>query len=89
MRVEAFKRDETPHARFRREAWRRHRTLNTRKRYAMRWLLIGIAALILLPIVWSLFKFATSLALGLVHVALILAVLIFVVGLIRRMLVSR
>jgi hypothetical protein len=55
----------------------------------MRWLLIGIAALILLPIVWSLVKFATSLALGLVHVAIILVVLIFLVGLIRRMLVPR
>jgi hypothetical protein len=53
----------------------------------MRWVLIVIGALILLPIVFSLLKFAASLALGLVHVAILLAVLIFLVGLIRRMLV--
>ena len=55
----------------------------------MRWVLIVIGALVLLPLVFSLLKFATSLAMGILHIAVILAVVIFLVGLIRRMLVPR
>jgi hypothetical protein len=54
----------------------------------MRWILIVIGALILLPILWSLVKLALGLAFGIVHVAIILAVILFIVGLIRRMLVA-
>jgi hypothetical protein len=59
----------------------------------MRWVLIVIAAIVLLPIVWKLLIFATGLAIGLLQLAITLAVVaavaIFIVGLVRRMLVMR
>ncbi len=55
----------------------------------MRWILIVIAALVLLPIAWKLLLLATGMALGLVHLAVILAVVIFLVGLVRRLLILR
>ena len=44
---------------------------------------------ILLPIAFRLLLFATHMAFGLVHLAIVLAVVIFLVGLVRRMLVMR
>jgi hypothetical protein len=55
----------------------------------MRWVLIIIGAIILLPILWSLLKFAAGLAVGVVQFAVVLAVIIFLVGLIRRLLLVR
>lgn len=55
----------------------------------MRWILILIAALILLPLAWKLLAFATGVAFGLIHLAVMLAIVIFVVGLIRRLMLIR
>jgi hypothetical protein len=55
----------------------------------MRWILLIIAALILLPLAWKLMVFTTGLVFGLLHVAVLLAIVIFFVGLIRRMLLLR
>jgi membrane protein required for beta-lactamase induction len=60
-----------------------------RKEKKMRWILILIGALILLPVAWKLLTFATGLAFGLVHLAIMLAVVIFLVGLVRRLLILR
>ena len=55
----------------------------------MRWLLVLIAALILLPLVWKLLVFATGAAFTLIHLAIMLAIVIFLVGLIRRLMLIR
>lgn len=55
----------------------------------MRWILLLIAALVLLPFVWHLLALITGVAFGLLHVALLLVVVIFVVGLVRRLLLIR
>ena len=55
----------------------------------MRWVLIGILALILLPLLVKLVLFAATLVSGLVYVAVIVGVILFLVGLIRRMIVAR
>ena len=55
----------------------------------MRWLLIVIGALILLPILWGMLKFALGLAFGVVHIAILLAVIIFVVAGVRTSLEAR
>ncbi len=55
----------------------------------MRWILLLIAAVILLPLVWKLLSFATSLAFGVVYFVTMLALVIFLVGLVRRLLVPR
>jgi hypothetical protein len=55
----------------------------------MRWLLLLIAALVLLPLVWKLLTFVTGIAFGLVQLAVLLAVVIFLIGLIRRLMLVR
>jgi hypothetical protein len=55
----------------------------------MRWILLIIAALILLPLAWKLIVFGTGVMFGLLHLAVLLAIVIFFVGLIRRMLLLR
>ena len=55
----------------------------------MRWILLVIAALILLPLAWGLLKFVFGLATGLIQIALVLAFVVFVVGLIRRLMLVR
>jgi hypothetical protein len=55
----------------------------------MRWIWILIAALVLLPLAWKLLNFAFGLAFGLLHLAVLLAVVIFLVGLVRRLLLLR
>src|SRR5206468_2693205 len=55
------------------------------KEYEMRWIVALIVALILLPLAFRLLAFATHMAFGLIHLAVILAIVIFLVGLIRRM----
>jgi hypothetical protein len=55
----------------------------------MRWVFLIIAALILLPLAWKLLAFATGLALTLLQLAAFLLVVIFLVGLVRRMLLLR
>jgi hypothetical protein len=55
----------------------------------MRWILLVIAALVLLPLAWKLLVFATGVAFGLIHLAVMLAIVIFLVGLVRRLLILR
>ena len=55
----------------------------------MRWILIAIAALILLPLLWGLLKFALGMAVSLVQIALVLAAVVFLVGLVRRLMIAR
>jgi hypothetical protein len=55
----------------------------------MRWILLVIAALVLLPIAWHLLTFAAGMAISLVQLAIVLAVVVFLVGLVRRLLVLR
>ena len=55
----------------------------------MRWILLLIAALVLLPLAWKLLAFATGVAFGLIHFVVLLAIVIFLVGLVRRMLLIR
>ena len=55
----------------------------------MRWILMLIAALILLPLAWKLLVFATGAAFTLIHLAIMLAIVIFLVGLIRRLMLIR
>jgi hypothetical protein len=55
----------------------------------MRWIWILIAAVVLLPLVWKLLSFALGFAFGLLHLAILLAVVIFLVGLIRRLMLLR
>ena len=55
----------------------------------MRWILMVIAALILLPLAWGLLKFAFGMAVSLVQLALVLAVVIFLIGLVRRLMLVR
>jgi hypothetical protein len=53
------------------------------------WILLGAAAVILFPLIWRLFTMLLSLAFGLAYIAAIVVMVIFVIGLIRRMLVAR
>jgi hypothetical protein len=55
----------------------------------MRWILLLIAALVLLPVAWKLLGFITGVAFGLIHLAVMLAIVIFLVGLVRRLLILR
>jgi hypothetical protein len=55
----------------------------------MRFLFMLVAALVLLTLAWKLLGFITGLAFGLVHVAVLLAVVIFLVGLVRRLMLLR
>lgn len=55
----------------------------------MRWIVIVIAALFLLPVALWLLKFVFGLATSLIQIALVVAFVIFLVGLIRRMLLVR
>jgi hypothetical protein len=55
----------------------------------MRWLLLLIAAIILLPVAFSLLKLATGLALTVLQFAVVAAIVIFLVGLVRRLLLLR
>jgi len=59
------------------------------KERTMRWVFLIIAALILLPLAWKLLAFATGLALTLLQLAAFLLVVVFLVGLVRRMLLLR
>jgi hypothetical protein len=59
------------------------------KEKTMRWIFLIIAALILLPLAWKLLTFATGLALTLLQLAAFLLVVVFLVGLVRRMLLLR
>ena len=52
----------------------------------MRWILILIGALILLPLMW---KLLVGAAFTLIHLAIMLAIVIFLVGLIRRLMLIR
>jgi hypothetical protein len=55
----------------------------------MRWILIVIAALILLPLAWGLLKFALGMAASVLQIALVLAVVVFLIGLVRRLMLVR
>jgi hypothetical protein len=55
----------------------------------LRWVLVGIAAIIVLPWLFKLLGIVLSLAFSVLYIALIVAAIIFVVGLVRRMLVAR
>jgi hypothetical protein len=55
----------------------------------MRWIVVVVAALILLPLAWKLLLFATGAAFTLIHLAVLLAIVIFLVGLIRRLMLIR
>lgn len=53
----------------------------------MRWILLLAAVLVLIPIAFKLIAFLTGVAFGLIHLAILLAVVIFLVGLLRRLMV--
>jgi len=53
------------------------------------WILLSAAAVILFPVIWKLFTMLLSLAFGLAYIAAIVIMVVFVIGLIRRMLVAR
>lgn len=53
------------------------------------WFLAGAATVILLPYLWGLFKLLLSLTFGIVWIAAVVLAVLFVIGLIRRMLVAR
>jgi hypothetical protein len=55
----------------------------------LRVILLVVAALVLLPILFKLIAFATGVAFGLLQVVILLAIVIFVVGLVRRLLLMR
>ena len=55
----------------------------------MRLLLLLIGALILLPLAWRLVMFATGVAFSLIHLAVMLVIVIFLVGLVRRLMLIR
>jgi hypothetical protein len=55
----------------------------------MRWILMVIGALVLLPVAWWLLKIVFGLATSLIQIALVLAFVIFLVGLIRRLMLVR
>jgi hypothetical protein len=59
------------------------------KEMTMRWILLLIAALVLLPLAWKLLAFATGVAFGLIHLVVLLAVVIFLIGLVRRLMLIR
>jgi hypothetical protein len=59
------------------------------KETMMRWILLLIAALVLLPFVWHLLALVTGVAFGLIHLAVLLLVVIFLVGLVRRLMLIR
>lgn len=54
----------------------------------MRWILVAVLALVLLPIAWKLLLFATGVAFGVLHLVVLLAIVIFLVGLVRRLLLN-
>jgi hypothetical protein len=64
-------------------------TINQFEESMMRWIVIVIAALFLLPVAWWLLKIVFGLATGLIQIALAVAFVIFLVGLIRRMMLVR
>jgi hypothetical protein len=55
----------------------------------MRWILLFIAALILLPLAFRLLALVTGVAFTIVHLAIWLAIVVFLVGLIRRLMLIR
>ena len=59
------------------------------KETTMRLILLLIGALILLPLAWRLVMFATGVAFGLIHLAVMLVIVIFLVGLVRRLMLIR
>jgi hypothetical protein len=52
-------------------------------------MLIGAAAVIFFPLIWKLFTMLLHLTFGIAYIAAIALVVVFVIGLIRRMLVAR
>jgi hypothetical protein len=62
-------------------------------RWNWNWIWIALAAIFVVPIVWNLLKIVLGLTIGLLQfaipLAIIAAVVIFIVGLVRRMLVMR
>jgi hypothetical protein len=59
------------------------------KETVMRFLFMLIGALVLLSLAWRLLAFFTHLAFGLLHIVVLLAVVIFFVGLVRRLMLIR
>jgi len=55
----------------------------------MRWILLLIAALVLLPLAFKLLAFATGLALHVIQFVVLLAIVIFLVGVVRRLMLIR
>jgi hypothetical protein len=53
------------------------------------WVLLGAAAVILLPYLWGLLKLLLGLTFGILQIAAVVLVVLFVIALIRRMLVAR
>jgi hypothetical protein len=57
------------------------------KERKMRWIVLVVALLVLIPLVFKLIAFLTGVAFGLIHLAILLAVVIFLVGLVRQLMV--
>jgi hypothetical protein len=53
------------------------------------WVLLGAAAVIFFPLLWKLLMLLLKLTFGIAYIAAIALVVVFVIGLIRRMLVAR
>jgi hypothetical protein len=53
----------------------------------MRWILLLVALLVLIPLAFKLIGFLTGVAFTLIHLAILLAVVIFLVGLVRQLMV--
>jgi hypothetical protein len=59
------------------------------KETMMRWILLFVAVLVLLPFIWHLLALITGVAFGLIHFVVLLAIVIFLVGLVRRLMLIR
>jgi hypothetical protein len=53
------------------------------------WILLGAAIVIFFPLLWNLFMLLLKLTFGIAYIAAIVLAVVFVIGLIRRMLVAR
>lgn len=53
------------------------------------WMLIGAAAVLLLPVAWNLLWWLLKLSFGIAYIAAIVLAVIFLIGWIRRMIVAR
>lgn len=60
-----------------------------KKEITMRWILALIAGLVLLSLAWKLLLFTTGIAYGMLHLVVVLAIVIFLIGLVRRLMLIR